>query len=1452
MTIQYIDFKEFIEKEIFNKYSINRTEFCQKLRCSRSTLNNIVSGRTKISLTLAKKIEKLFPNDNLLKAENLIKFNKGNVTEVPYFIPNFLKITSTKIKNWIEENPEDSQKQLPVLIRRLILSTCQPSQITECNFPGNDDYRKPGPDGQLKSLINTQYIPKGVSHWEFGKNFKAATKIRKDVRNADKKHKKGESNNITYVAVTPQKLQSNKKNELELEIKSSNKWKDVRIYDATDLEQWIELSLPGQIYFSEIANMNRKDIESIDSYWINFSKLNYKILSEDTDNNERIDFRINEDFFDYYIQKNKNQIIDFYKTEDDESDYLYIVSESIEEGISFVYSLLNKKQEEIKNIKSACVENCLYVSSETLLNDIVGIGVKAELTIVIKDSILKKVRNPDALKRYFKTIVICSQNSSLLQKSFPYNLERTNNLITLYPLPLRNFLDCLYKLNIPSEIANKMAKETGASVNTLSVLYSNNSNFFLSNAADKINKFSTKKKKCLLALATVQSISQENSKEQNLIKELSESYNSEEILETLIHKKNSVLWKEGTQICVLSKYTIFGLLHDLLTEKFFSNYFKILHNIFFDKNIYRHYSYHQIDFLNTETYLGYNILLSLMDTLCLLSSKINEIDISIQNKTYFTRVKNLFISELLSRENADKFCSNSQYKTDSKNKYGSYISNVQTNNSQREEFKEKIIFLFPYLSLIAEIAPDIYLEFIKNDLRLPDSVIKEFLSKKVKNIYELKPNERFEYRCDILRSLESLAWDYNYFHDVIDILAELSLIKIDDNLQNKPFNSLKSILRVHCPQTYVGDKDRLNALNRILNNNHDLGFSLIKSILDEVVFPTCCYLFAPALKWNNPDLELIDEYNKANPMCYKKGLLSLLSHIILSKEKLSDRNKSELTDLISYIPIMDTEELNLLLEKIKEASDNSDDNYRIKIKEGINIQINADYVDKNTKKVLKNFLKNNADSFDTSAPLVKYAYLFKSSYVSPYCSEIGYKLSDDINDKEYDEQIYSIRLKALKEIYKKQGVEIIKELIKQSPASFYIGIIINEKGSFIKKDLNSLLSDIFELIINETNNTALYYLTDFIRGYFCKKDEKEIIRQITRYCKKYNVLPIKIIVKLPLFLKLFKNQKFFKDKAEESYYWQNLVDADNRTLEGDDLIYSIKKLLSNNRIDFLYNVYSIKLLDIENTLLVNILNKAFELLNLPENKDKITKVDHYILIKLINNISKDSAVSFNDKLTLKFHYLPFIIKSKESNIREIEIFFEQRPDCFVDYFKTDFYNLENIDDAKKDEVIQDYFFKNEVMSAFKHIPGQIENTDKIDSLSLEKWIDTVQKYAKNQGINIDRDLGKLLIYGPREENVLFPSSDVCNIFEKICNQDIQKSLFFEIINGAGSPTITAVDGGESYTAIKQAYENISKKYSKRDYPHTNSLLKMIIDDYDAMARQQKEEVHLRQMGVEVF
>ena len=174
---------DYLNKELFIKYKITKTDLCRKINCARSTLNNVLIGRSKLTLSLAQKISDLFSNDENLTVEKLMKLqieesiseNKtesscskieafdtasGNEVSTP-FIPNIYKFTSTNIERWIHDNPINSRSQLPVLLRRLVLSTVNAEQIIEYDFPGNDESQRHGLDGFVNCIKGNAYVPEG-------------------------------------------------------------------------------------------------------------------------------------------------------------------------------------------------------------------------------------------------------------------------------------------------------------------------------------------------------------------------------------------------------------------------------------------------------------------------------------------------------------------------------------------------------------------------------------------------------------------------------------------------------------------------------------------------------------------------------------------------------------------------------------------------------------------------------------------------------------------------------------------------------------------------------------------------------------------------------------------------------------------------------------------------------------------------------------------------------------------------------------------------------------------------------------------------------------------------------------------------------------------------------------------------------------------------------------------
>lgn len=178
-------------------------------------------------------------------------------------IPPFLLIRARQIEHWAEKNIE-ARQLLPVLLRRLAHSTgCD---LRRVDFPGYDNAERHGHDGIIEAGEATAWIPAGESFWEFGVNQDSSRKASADysARLSVPLETRLQS---TYIQVTPRQWPG--KVRWQEDRNRTGEWKEVRAYDASDLEQWLEQSIPAQIWLAEALELPfvGDGFETLDAFW---------------------------------------------------------------------------------------------------------------------------------------------------------------------------------------------------------------------------------------------------------------------------------------------------------------------------------------------------------------------------------------------------------------------------------------------------------------------------------------------------------------------------------------------------------------------------------------------------------------------------------------------------------------------------------------------------------------------------------------------------------------------------------------------------------------------------------------------------------------------------------------------------------------------------------------------------------------------------------------------------------------------------------------------------------------------------------------------------------------------------------------------------------------------------------------------------------------------------------
>ena len=175
-----------------------------------------------------------------------------------------MKITAGQIADWAATS--EARGELPRLIRKLFHAT---GTITQASVPAGDSVTQSGFDGEVFSDTGNAWVPAGHSVWEMSCRGDVTQKANEDYANGlDEQRRKvslpGRSER-TYVAVTARKWSQKKK-----WIRGKNKngdWREVRAYDADDLEQWLEESPAVALEFGEILGLTGTGVESLSGYW---------------------------------------------------------------------------------------------------------------------------------------------------------------------------------------------------------------------------------------------------------------------------------------------------------------------------------------------------------------------------------------------------------------------------------------------------------------------------------------------------------------------------------------------------------------------------------------------------------------------------------------------------------------------------------------------------------------------------------------------------------------------------------------------------------------------------------------------------------------------------------------------------------------------------------------------------------------------------------------------------------------------------------------------------------------------------------------------------------------------------------------------------------------------------------------------------------------------------------
>ena len=186
-------------------------------------------------------------------------------------------IDRTTIENWAETY--EAMEIFPNLISKLVHSNAQPT--TFIDIPYGSSISLGGWDGIVKSEQRRSFIPAGTSLWELGTNSDIKGKADKDYTKRTANPLDYIPSECTFIFVTP-RLWTQKDKWMQTR-KNEGIWKDIVVYDAVDLSQWLDNSSAVAIWFAvHLGNLPSDGVFDADQFWSEWSEGPHCILTPQT------------------------------------------------------------------------------------------------------------------------------------------------------------------------------------------------------------------------------------------------------------------------------------------------------------------------------------------------------------------------------------------------------------------------------------------------------------------------------------------------------------------------------------------------------------------------------------------------------------------------------------------------------------------------------------------------------------------------------------------------------------------------------------------------------------------------------------------------------------------------------------------------------------------------------------------------------------------------------------------------------------------------------------------------------------------------------------------------------------------------------------------------------------------------------------------------------------------
>ena len=1317
---------------------VSVTEAAELLGVGRPALSNLLNGRAALSRRMALRLEQAFGADHedLLAVQSALQSGSlaqaGEETTVGRYTPTVAVIRALQIERWSEEI--GSRQQLAVLMRKLVHAV---GEGLECvAFPWFDNAERHGWDGFVEASIATPWIPQGKSGWELSTRRDIGRKAEEDYAARMASVSAEERVGCTFIFVTARNWRG--KDEWVKEKAALGHWREVRAYDASDLEQWAERSATAQIWLAEVLDIPVEGYRSLEKCWQDWAAVT--------------DPRLSTKLFASAVEDHGVQIDSWLTGGSPKS--LTIAADSVEEALAFLACAAGSPSFQRHDLESRAV---VFDTPAGLRR----FGSARTAPIVAVATSREVEREMGSLDASIPCIVVRFRN--------PVDAVPA---ITLDRLTRGSFEAALDDMSVDRERVEMLYRESGRSPTVLRRRLAR---------LDAIREPAWAREEVvsgnLIPMVLAGAWNRINAADVEVIGMLSGGVDTGELdarFQRLSQLEDAPVWEVDQHRGVVSKLDALFATGGFITAGHLDDFFFVAEYVLSEADP-------ALELPEDEQWMAPVLGKMRVHSASLRSGICETLVILAVHGDAILRVGDLRLQERIDRL------------------VGKLVEHLSA---------ERLLSLRHNLPDFAEASPEVFLRLMEQDLRQGNPVVLDLLVP-VGSRWTTSPK-----RTELLWALERLAWNPAHFPRVVDILARMATVEIDDNWANSPRSTLWSIVRDFRPQTGATGCGRVRALEKVATDFPEVGWSLCIAQLGGGLHIA---MANSRPRWRSDAVDAAESVVNSEP----KGKLSRRAfELVLAWPQHNPVTLGALVERMRWLPVPDRERVQDLIRRW--AASVSDDDKAALLRR---IESSMRYGPMGPA-----LFGGLAEYLAPCDLIARYEGLLSSHWLGPYDDGRG----DDFDPKDRMERLRHRQLTALREIQTARGEEGLGTLIsKNAQAAGVVGILASD----LLPDTGEFTSFVRHCVIGAVGDSGANFLA-CLRMMLAGRDEAEIAA-LVKTAQTDLELPehqlLTLLMELPLRVSTLRLLENMPARIQQTY-WNGVRLAGRVSPEVMSGV--VDRLLEAGRAISAFEVAQFQWDRLDTRLLIRMLHEvartdwdAFE--------DK--SLLHEAIAEAFGALDQRADVIMDEKVQLEVSYFGMLEWSRRG-IPNIELAVADSPAFFADLVMLAHGRTANAGAQGTDAREAQRSVARRVLRRLRRVPG-LYGQESLESGLLTDWVEDVRSLSSANELldQCDLEIGRLLSMAPAGEDGLWPSPAVCKPLESIGSDGVADGFITGLFNQQGEYSLK--DEGAQHMATAQRYR-VDADRIVYDFPYVAGLLREFAALCDERAQYDRSEMEL--------